>query len=64
LAELIPSKQAEIKSVKAKYGSQSLGNVTVDMVKYFTIIYTSIVGLRGNERYQGDDLGRVGFGCG
>jgi citrate synthase len=36
LAELIPIKQAEIKEVKQKYGAQSLGNVTVDMVFLFS----------------------------
>jgi hypothetical protein len=32
LGELIPEKQAQIKEVKAKHGSKSLGQVTVDMV--------------------------------
>jgi citrate synthase len=32
IAELIPQKQAEIKEVKAKYGSKILGTCTVEQV--------------------------------
>ncbi|KAI9295888.1 citrate synthase [Neoconidiobolus thromboides FSU 785] len=41
LAEIIPEKQAEVKHVKAEYGSKSLGEVTVDMA------YGGMRGIKG-----------------
>lgn len=40
LTQLVPEKQEQVKKIRVEHGSKSLGNVTVDMVRWFLFCFT------------------------